>query len=95
MISLFLSDGFLFLSIHVSLSLWPPVTLLHLLIVLIPSPTSTSLIAFLSHCSSSPTHTRISHQRVLLVLLTRVVMTRSLAITEGRACKVVMAVLVQ
>lgn len=36
-----------------------------------------------------------SHLRVLLVLLTLVVLTRSLAITEGKACNVVTAVLVQ
>lgn len=88
--------SFFFLSISVS---FPPRTPRStLLIVFVPLPSSLSAPNLFSLSLIIPIHlhTHTSHLRTLLVLLTLlVVLARSLAVTEGRACKVVMAVLVQ
>lgn len=67
------------------------------------SPTALDTIILPLRCSSyiqkaqlrTHVHTHTGRQRVLLTLLTRVVITLSLVLAEGRACKTLTAVLVQ
>lgn len=84
---------FLFISISVNFSTHS--CLLMVFVPLLPSLSPSNLFSLIIPLHLHISFTSPDHLRALLVLLTRAVLARSLAITDGRACKVVMVILVQ